>query len=238
MPATVTITPTRTAYTIGDAVVVAGAGLGNQGAHEAELWFGDGVEEELFIAPGTIDVDESITFDPFNIPDYPIAPGRRCRFRILDVDESADFFSPDFTLKGKNMNPFIPGPPDAALVLQAAVTKTADFNGAWLDLGPSFAPGGLGMPVAAVVEVTAAVRNDSDETYAFKLEDAAADASGVADAATVATISVPASVPVSGATATTGILLVKGFVTQRFVRLALDVGGTTPSITYSAHLNP
>ncbi len=136
------------------------------------------------------------------------------------------------------MNSFIPGPPDAQLELQAAATKTANFNGAWLDLGSSSAPGGIGMPVAGVVNVTAADRANGDETYALKLEQADADANGAADAATIETCSVPVSVPVAGTAATTGIVLVKGFVTKRFVRLVLAVGGTTPSITYEGNLNP
>ncbi len=52
--------------------------------------------------------------------------------------------------------PTIPTPQDAALLLQDAVTKTANFNTAAFDLGAGFAPGGLGRPVAAIVHVTAA----------------------------------------------------------------------------------
>ena len=135
-------------------------------------------------------------------------------------------------------NPFVPGPPDAELELQAEVTKTADFDGAWVDLGEGYEPGGLGQAAAAVVNVTAADRANSDETYAFLLEQADPDAAGVADAATAVQCSVPVSVEVSGATATLGMVLVKSFITKRFVRLVLDVAGTTPSITYSANLNP
>jgi hypothetical protein len=130
------------------------------------------------------------------------------------------------------MNTFIPGPPDAELALQASVTKTADFSGAWLDLGQGFAPGGLGMPVAGVVNVTALDKTDTDETYAFKLQQAADDGTGAADAATVEDIGAAVSAT------EVGIVLAKGFVTQRFVRLVLDVGGTTPSITYTGQLNP
>jgi hypothetical protein len=133
---------------------------------------------------------------------------------------------------------FIPGPPDAELLLQDAVTKTASFTGAWLDLGQGFAPGGIGMPAAGVINVTAADRANSDETYDFKIEEADADASGAADAATVRTCSVPVSVPVNGAAATIGIVLAKSFITGRFVRLVVTIAGTTPSITYSANLNP
>ena len=127
---------------------------------------------------------------------------------------------------------FIPGPPDAELALQAAVTKTADFSGAWLDLGAGFEPGGLGMPVAGVVTVTALVTDDADETYAFVLEETDPDADGAADATKIRKIGAAA------AATGTGIVLAKGFVTSRFVRLTLDVDGTTPSVTYSANLTP
>lgn len=40
------------------------------------------------------------------------------------------------------------------------------------------------------------------------------------------------------AVAATGLHITKGFVTTRFVRLALVAAGTTPSITYTGQLNP
>jgi hypothetical protein len=70
------------------------------------------------------------------------------------------------------MSKYIPGPPDSSMVLQAAVTKTTDFNGAWFDLGEGFAPGGLGLPVGAVVSTTAIDATTGDETYAFKMQQA------------------------------------------------------------------
>ena len=125
---------------------------------------------------------------------------------------------------------FIPGPLDADQVLQAAVTKTTGFNGDWMDLGKGFAPGGLGMPAAAVVNTTAIDHTDSNETYTLTMQEADADANGAADAGTVRTIS-----PTESVTAT-GLSLVKGMITGRFVRLVLAAGGTTPSITYDAYL--
>lgn len=133
---------------------------------------------------------------------------------------------------------FIPGPPDSQLDLQDSVTKTATFSGAWLDLGEGFAPGGIGMPACGVVDVTAADRASSDETYAINIDETDDDGTGAPDATKVRTCSVPVSVPVNGAVATLGLLLAKCFITGRFVRLTVTIAGTTPSITYSANLTP
>lgn len=130
------------------------------------------------------------------------------------------------------MSKFIPGPPDAELALQASTTKTANYQTAWLDLGVGFAPGGLGMPLAGVVNVSALDLANSNETYAFTLQEADADASGQPDAATVRSIGAAVSA------AAVGIVLAKGLATTRFVRLSLVVGGTTPSVTFAANLNP
>lgn len=119
----------------------------------------------------------------------------------------------------------IPGPQDAALEVQAAVTKTANFDGAGLDLGKGFEPGGIGKLVAAVVDVTALDLTSGNETYALTLQESADNvtfaACGLATAVTSA-----------------GVKIVKGIATKRYVRLSLAAGGTTPSITYSAKLNP
>jgi hypothetical protein len=119
----------------------------------------------------------------------------------------------------------IPTPQDQALVLQTAVTKTASFNSAGLDLGAGFAPGGLGQPMAAVVHATAVDRTTGDETYSFVLQESDDNATFVAAGAAAA---------VSAA----GAYAAKGHVTRRYVRLALTASGTTPSITYGAWLNP
>ena len=126
---------------------------------------------------------------------------------------------------------FIPGPPDASLVLQAAVTKTASFNSAWLDMGRGFAPGGLGMPVAGVVNATA-MDLTANETYVFHLEETDPDANGDPDATKIRIIGAALAVTAIG------LHVTKGFVTTRFVRLALVAAGTTPSITYTGQLNP
>lgn len=119
----------------------------------------------------------------------------------------------------------VPGPQDSNLAIQASVTKTADFNGAGLDLGEGFDPGGVGKVFAAVIDVTAIDFTSSDETYAFHLEESDDDATYV-----------DAGVPVD--VDEVGVHVAKGIVTKRYVRLVLDVDGSTPSITYSAHLNP
>lgn len=119
---------------------------------------------------------------------------------------------------------------DAALELQPTITKTADFSGDWLDLGKRYAPGGLGEPVGAVIDVSALDLTDTDETYAFHLEQTDADENGDADTAAAEAIGVPVAVEA------TGIAVAKGLITKRFVRLVLDVDGETPSISYQAHL--
>jgi hypothetical protein len=117
------------------------------------------------------------------------------------------------------------GPPDAQLVLQAAVTKTASFDSAGLDLRSGFAPQEPGEPMVGVVNVTAIDTTSGNETYSFVLQHSDDDNTYVACGAAVV------------ATAVSQVLA-KGFVTKRYVRLSLTAGGTTPSITYSAQLSP
>ena len=127
------------------------------------------------------------------------------------------------------MRPYIPLVDDS-LVIQAAATKTADFNGDWLDLGAGFQAQALGQLMAAVVPVTALDLADTNETYTLKIQQAPADASGVADTANITDAG-----PVTPVTAT-GIAVVKAIIAERFIQLVLDVGGTTPSITYSGKM--
>jgi hypothetical protein len=126
---------------------------------------------------------------------------------------------------------FVPGPPDAALVLQAAVTKTESFDSAWLDMGRGFYPGGLGMPAAAVVNVSA-VTTGAGLTYAVKLQETDEDEDGNPDATKIRDTGL--AVSVTG----TGLVVAKGFITARYVRLSLAAAGATASITYDGHLNP
>ena len=119
----------------------------------------------------------------------------------------------------------IPTPQDTALLMQDTTTKTANFNTAGLDLGSGFAPGGLGQPVAAVVHVTALDVSSGNETYALTLEESS-------DNATFTAAGAAQSITATGAAA------VRGWLTKRYARLSLVVGGTTPSITFKAWLNP
>jgi hypothetical protein len=123
------------------------------------------------------------------------------------------------------MTLMLPTPQDTALLLQDTTTKTANFNTPGLDLGSGFAPGGLGRPVAAVVNATAIDTSSGNETYSFTLEEsddnATFTAAGVAQAVTAV-----------------GAFAVRGWLTKRYARLALAAGGTTPSITFKAWLNP
>jgi hypothetical protein len=119
----------------------------------------------------------------------------------------------------------LPTPQDAALLLQDSTTRTAAFSTAGFDLGSGFAPGGLGKPAAAVVNATALDTSSGNETYSFVLEESS-------DNSSFSAIGVATAVTAVGAVA------VRGWITKRYVRLALTTGGTTPSITFKAWLNP
>ena len=122
-------------------------------------------------------------------------------------------------------DPIIPTPQDTRLLIQDTTTKTAAYNTPGLDLGAGFAPGGLGLPVGAVVQVTAADIADGNESYNFVLQESTDN---------VTFLPASASVSANGV----GAFAVRGRVTRRYVRLALTVAGTTPSITFKAWLNP
>src|SRR4051794_10222595 len=109
----------------------------------------------------------------------------------------------------------LPTPQDTALLLQDTTTKTASYNTPGLDLGAGFSPGGLGKPVAAVVNITAIDHGNSNETYAFTLEESSDNVTFTAAGASSSTI-------------VTGAIAVRGWLTKRYVRLALVIGGTTP----------
>ena len=122
-------------------------------------------------------------------------------------------------------SPTIPTPQDSRLLLQDTVTKSASFNSAALDLGSGFAPGGPGKRMSAVIAVVTRDIADGNETYSFTLQESA-------DNSTFTACGVAASV------SAVGVMLARGVVTQRYVRLVLTAAGTTPSITYKAWLNP
>ena len=120
---------------------------------------------------------------------------------------------------------YIPGPIDANTLIENAITKTADFDGTTFDFGAGYAPGGPGQAMAAVIQATALDLTTTDETYAFIIQESADNATWVTISASVALTAVGAkAIPV--------------FISQRYVRAKLDVGGTTPSITYSAWMVP
>jgi hypothetical protein len=119
----------------------------------------------------------------------------------------------------------LPTPQDSALLMQDATTKTANYSTPGLDLGSGFAPGGLGKPAAAVVNVTARDGTSGNETYAMTLEESSDNSTFTAAGA-------------STTVSATGAAAVRGWITKRYVRLSLVVGGTTPSITFKAWLNP
>lgn len=119
----------------------------------------------------------------------------------------------------------LPTPQDSALLVQDTTTKTANYQTAGLDLGSGFAPGGLGKPVAAVVNATALDLVSGNETYTLTLEESSNNSTFTTAGAVTAVTA-------------TGAVAVRGWLTQRYARLSLVVGGTTPSITFKAWLNP
>ncbi|HUO10073.1 MAG TPA: hypothetical protein VM008_17335 [Phycisphaerae bacterium] len=121
---------------------------------------------------------------------------------------------------------FVPSSQDAALTLESAVGRTANYNGNVLDMGFGFSPGACGMPVGAVVQVFSMSTVNGDESYLFKLQES-----------DDLTTWYDASCPVAAASANP-MFTVPGFISRRWVRLALAIGGTAPSIMYSAWLNP
>lgn len=122
-------------------------------------------------------------------------------------------------------DPILPTPQDTQLLIQSTTTKTASYNSAGLDLGSGYAPGGVGQPVAAVVQVTAVDTGDGNETYSFVLQESADNSTFAACGAAVSVSDI-------------GAVVVKGRIKRRYVRLALTAAGTTPSVTFKAWLNP
>lgn len=123
------------------------------------------------------------------------------------------------------MSVTLPTPQDSALLMQDTTTKTANYSSPGFDLGNGYAPGGLGQPAAAIVNVTARDGTSGNETYTLTLEESNDNATFAAAGATT-TVSA------------TGAIAVRGWLTKRYVRVSLVVGGTTPSITFKAWLHP
>jgi hypothetical protein len=121
------------------------------------------------------------------------------------------------------------GPNDASSLMEDAITKTATFTGTAYDHGAGYAPGGVGQPVAAKVDITAIETDSGNETYAFHLTECAT--SGGSYTACGPTVTLTAS----GSTAVTGVIAVPGFVSQRYTKLVCTIGGTIATgISYSA----
>lgn len=113
-------------------------------------------------------------------------------------------------------------PLDSNLCPDAAVTKTANYNGAALDLG---GPPDVMYPVGVIINVTALDHADGNETYSFTIEESADNSSWTSTGQTFTPTAVGNSQTIVP-------------VTKRYVRAHLTVGGTTPSLTYSAYFGP
>ncbi|MGE5610858.1 MAG: hypothetical protein ACM359_16525 [Bacillota bacterium] len=118
----------------------------------------------------------------------------------------------------------IPTPQDEELRLEESITKTATFDGTTKDLGLRYAPGGLGQQAAAVVQVSAMDTESTDETYKMVLQESA-DGETWTDAGPIISVT------------EVGAISIPGWISKQYARVKLDVGGTTPSITYEAWLN-
>jgi hypothetical protein len=122
-------------------------------------------------------------------------------------------------------------PSDANLVLQASVTKTSTFNGAWLDLG---ATRELFDVLWARIESSAATNASGSNTIAYTL-DTSDDNSTVAGAAQFA--GSDGNIALS-TTAQAPIQYIAFVVLHRYVRLTCTVSGagSTPTVTYQAEV--
>lgn len=119
---------------------------------------------------------------------------------------------------------YIPAHLDELLRLDNSATRTTNTNGTARNLGGTY--GGSGKPMNAVVRYSAADRADTNETYAFVVQESVDNSTWV---------TITPSVTVTGAAGTVSIPAV---ITGPFVRVNLAVGGTTPSITYETFLTP
>jgi len=127
---------------------------------------------------------------------------------------------------------FVPGLQDEALRITESTTNSSSgsFYSPWLDQGLDFKPGGVGMPVVGVTNVTAADGASGDEAYTFVLQESD-------DKQTITDCGPAVTVDVDTTNSKTGAISVPGFMSSRYVRLKLTVAGTTPSITWEAWLN-
>jgi hypothetical protein len=113
---------------------------------------------------------------------------------------------------------------DTALIPDVAVTKTANYNGAALDLGAGWAPQPY-EPLGIAIQTTAYDHVDGNETYQFIVEESPDNSTWTATGCSffVTAVGVYENVVKS---------------TMRYVRARLVVAGTTPSLTYSVLFGP
>tara|TARA_Y100000310_G_scaffold342527_1_gene446165 strand:- start:12152 stop:12577 length:426 start_codon:yes stop_codon:yes gene_type:complete len=91
---------------------------------------------------------------------------------------------------------------------------------------------GKGEPMAVVVFVSAIDTTSGNETYSVGVE--TDDNTGFSSATTLTSADIPASEQKEGGQ----LVIPLGHVNERYIRLSLTLGGTTPSVTYSAYLQP
>ena len=109
----------------------------------------------------------------------------------------------------------VPGPLDDALKIEDAILKTADFDGTTYDNGASFAPGGAGLPVLAVTEVTTFALGGSTgaSTWTAVLQESANGTDWV---------NIGPTITISSA----AVISIPGVLSERYSRLKLDLTGT------------
>lgn len=132
-------------------------------------------------------------------------------------------------------------PYDATQALQASVTKTASFNGAWLDLGggsgvPSPMPSG-GTPafgLVARIEYSAASNASGSNTVTFSLDVSDDGSTAVGTGEFVAAD----KIITLSTTAQAGEIFIPFEIRHRYVRLVATVAGagSTPTITYQGEI--
>jgi hypothetical protein len=129
--------------------------------------------------------------------------------------------------------PQVIGPQDAQLTLHASATRTASGNGTGVDLGAGYAPSGGGQPMQAVISFSALDRAQGDETYSFRIEDSPDNSTWTARSADRTTAQ--EGFTSNGAS---GVFTIGANIVQRYVRIVWTLAGTTPSITFTAYLQP
>lgn len=119
---------------------------------------------------------------------------------------------------------------DELLILQASATLTTTQNGAALDMGSGFSPGGGGFPVQCAINATAVKVSAGNESYTFKMQDSPDNATWT-DRTPPVVFAAPGALP--------DMIALQGFITARYARLVVTIAGTAPTITFdNVYLNP